>query len=187
MTLRTRGLNLGGLRGFVKERFHDAGWKQILARLPAEDVAEVWDTLILPTGWYSYAIQARFLDAFDELFISGDPQLGTELGRRAARVDIRFHHSQTMSFNDPLRILEQCARLWEQYYSEGRMEVEDRGDRRVKVVLVNPGVHRLICGQTVPAWGAEAITLAGAKDARAEQVVCIHQGFSRCEYVVEWG
>lgn len=186
MTLRTRGLNLTGLRTFVKERFQEVGWSQLIARLPGEDVLQVWETLILPTGWYDYAVQGRFLDAFEELFRPGEAHLGREIGKRAAEFDIRFFHSQTMAFNDPIRVLEQCARLWEEHYSEGRMDVEDRGNQSIKLVLENPGLHKIICAEVVPGWGTEAITLAGAKDARVEHVLCVHQGFSRCEYVIEW-
>jgi hypothetical protein len=184
--LRTRGLNLGAARAYVKERFHQAGWNRMLALLPRRDIEEVWDALILPTGWYDYPIHHAFLENLDREFRAAEPNLGRELGARAAQQDIKFYHSQTMAFVDPARILEQSTRLWSEHYSEGRIEVDDRGDRSMKLVLTNPGVHRMVCTETVPGWGLQAIRLAGARDARVEHVVCVHHGFSRCEYVVEW-
>ncbi len=186
MALRTRGMNLGAARAFVKERFEADGWDRLMARLPAKDVGEVWEALILPTGWYDYPIHERFLDALDAEFRAEEPNLGRELGARAAQQDIRFYHSLTISFVNPARVLDQCARLWEEHYSEGRLEVEERGRDSVKIVLVNPGVHWMVCGETVPGWGERAIVLAGAKSARAEHVLCVRKGFSHCEYVVDW-
>jgi hypothetical protein len=186
MALRTRGMNLGAARAYVKERFKDVGWNRLVARLPERDVAEVWDTLILPTGWYDYALHGRFLDALDAEFRALEPDLGRELGRRAAQSDIRFYHSQTIAFVSPARVLDQCARLWAEHYSEGRLEVEERGHDSFKIVLVNPGVHWMVCSETVPGWGERAIVLAGARSARAEHVLCVRKGFSHCEYVVDW-
>jgi len=186
MALRTRGLNLGAARAYVKERFHEAGWNRMLARLPPKDVEEVWETLILPTGWYDYAIHHAFLDALDDEFRGDEPNLGRELGQRAAHQDIKFYHSLTIAFVDPARVLEQATRLWSEHYSEGRIEVGERGTRSMKMVLTNPGVHRMVCSETVPGWGTHAISLAGAKEPRAEQVFCVHHGFSHCEYLVEW-
>jgi hypothetical protein len=184
--LRTRGMNLNGTRAFVKERFQEAGWNRVLARLPRRDVEEVWEGLILPTGWYDYPIHDAFLQVIDDEFRKDVPNLGRELGQRAAQHDIKFHHSLTIAFVDPARVLEQCARLWEEHYSEGRLEVVDRGTRGVKVALTNPGVHPMVCSETVPGWGEWAIGLAGAKNPRAQHFLCVRQGFSRCEYVVEW-
>lgn len=186
MALRTRGLNLGAARAYVKERFHEAGWRRMLARLPRKDIDEVWDTLILPSGWYDYAIHNAFLDALEDEFRGVEPNLGRELGQRAAQQDIKFYHSQTMSFTDPSRILDQAARLWSEHYSEGRLEVAERGKQSVKLVLTNPGVHPIVCSETVPGWGVCAIGLAGAGAPRANHVLCVRQGFSHCEYVVEW-
>ena len=186
MALRTRGLNLGAARAYVKERFHEDGWKRMLARLPRKDIDEVWDSLILPTGWYDYAIHQAFLQALDDEFRAEEPNLGRELGRRSAQQDIKFYHSITMAFIDPARVLEQATRLWSEHYSEGRIEVGERGRNSMKMVLDNPGVHRIVCSESVPGWGAYAIGLAGAKEPRAEQVFCVHHGFARCEYLVEW-
>jgi hypothetical protein len=179
-------MNLGAARAYVKERFKDAGWSKVIARLPARDVEEVWAALILPTGWYDYPLHERFLDALDDEFRAVEPRLGRELGSRAAQQDIKFYHSQTIGFVSPARVLDQCSRLWEAHYSEGRLEVEERGQNCVKIDLANPGVHPMVCGEVVPAWGEQAIALAGAQRPRAEHVLCVRKGFSHCEYVVEW-
>lgn len=185
--LRTRGMNLGQSRAYIKERFKEVGWAKVVARLPEKDVAEVWETLILPTGWYDYAIHERFLDAIEAELRPLEPNLGREMGQRGAQSDIRFYHSQTMSFSDPARVLEQCAQLWSEHYSDGQLEIEDRGHRSYKFALRNPGVHWMVCSEVVPGWGEQAIILAGAKRAHVEHVLCVRKGFKQCEYVVDYG
>jgi hypothetical protein len=186
MTLRTRGMNLSTSRAFVKERFGQDGWERVAARLPPDDREKVWETLILPTGWYDYPIHHRFLDAMELELRAEAPNLGREMGMRAAQSDIKFYHSQTIAFVNPVRVLEQCARLWEEHYNEGRMEVEDRGNNAVKIVLINPGIHKMACAESIPGWGEQAIVLAGAQRAHVEHTVCVADGFSQCEYVVDW-
>ena len=106
---------------------------------------------------------------------------------RAAQSDIKFHHSQTIAFVSPVRVLEQCARLWEEHYSEGRLEIDDRGNNAVKISLTQPGLHPMTCTETVPGWSEQSqVLLAGAKSAYVGACGGALNGFSHCEYVVDW-
>jgi hypothetical protein len=66
------------------------------------------------------------------------------------------------------------------------MHVADEGHRSVKIRLDNPGVDRIVCAEIVVGWGVQAVEETRSKVLRAEQVHCVHDGFSRCEYLITW-
>ncbi|HZS37203.1 MAG TPA: hypothetical protein VFF06_10265 [Polyangia bacterium] len=185
MALQVRGMALATTRAYAKEAFEKSGWEGLIAELPAAD-AKVWETLILPTGWYPIELFHNFLRALDRRNRARVPDLGHQLGRRIARGNIKFFLSLVVPLLSPLTVLSQASPLWKEYFSAGAMHVVDEGHHAVKITLDNPGVDRIVCGEIVVGWGVQAVEETRAKVVRAEQVHCVHEGFSRCEYVVTW-
>ena len=85
-------MNLSTSRAFVKERFASSGWERIVARLPQEDLDTVWETLILPTGWYTTTRSIRAFSTAMEIEGSAQPSQGSVTSWGCAR------RSRTSSF-----------------------------------------------------------------------------------------
>ncbi len=176
---------LATARAYAKEAFEQTGWEALLTELPAAE-RKVWESLILPTGWYSVDLLHNFLRALDRRYRARVPDLGHQLGRRIARGNIKFFLSLVVPLLSPATVLSQASPLWKEYYSAGAMHVADEGHKSIKIRLDNPGVDRMVCAEIVVGWGVEAVEQTRSKVVRAEQVHCVHDGFARCEYVLTW-
>jgi hypothetical protein len=184
--LKVRGMALAASRAYAKERFNPAGWQRLCTVLPPQHVIEVWNALILPTGWYAGEIFDAFLDGLDATYRADEPRLGFQIGQRIAKGDIKFYHSLVMPFLDPGTVLSQSARLWHEYFDGGAMAVIDREAGGLRVTLDNPGVHAIVCREIIPGWGAMAITQTGAKVTRIEHDACVRDGAAACTYAIAW-
>jgi len=179
-----RGMLLTTARALVKERFGAAGWSKLCASLPKEDVSAVWEGLILPTGWYDAEVMWRFLAAAERAF---GPDVGEAIGRRTAEGNLKTYLDALRDVHDPGVLLGQAGRLWQEYNSEGSMEVVERATKGLRIVThAPPGVPRIFCAGLIVGWGSAAIEAAGGKVKRVEHATCVHDGFSNCEYIVEW-
>jgi hypothetical protein len=182
--VRVRGIGLSASRAYVKERFGAAGWTELLAALPDERVAAVWDALILPAGWYAMPLFDAFLDALESVF-GETTAAGEELGRRIARAEI--HHRIFIDpGNDLLHVLDDSPRLWSAYFSDGAFCVLGAGGDTIELALHNPGLHRLVCREVVVGWGNEILEAAGATVVENEHYRCVLDGDSTCRYRVRW-
>lgn len=184
--LKVRGMALAASRAYVKERFREAQWAGFVRQLPPEHVAEVWEALILPTGWYDVAVLNSFLAEAEARFRKEEPRFGAQLGQRMGRGDIKFYHALVMPFLSPARVLAQVARLWQQYWNAGAMAVIERNDTSVRIRLDNPGVPQILCAEIIPGWGVAAIEATGSRVVRVEQVACVLAGAPSCEFIAEW-
>src|SRR5207245_2638530 len=52
---------------FVEERFGEAGLKDLLRALPAED-RRLYDSILLPSSWYPFGVFIRAVETADRLF-----------------------------------------------------------------------------------------------------------------------
>lgn len=181
--VRCRGIGLSASRAYVKERFGAAGWDELLATLPDERIAAIWDALILPNGWYELSLLDDFLDALERCF-GETAAVGLELGRRIARAEIR--HRIFIGSRDLGRVLDDSPRLWSAYFSEGAICVMKSGLETMELVLHNPGVHRLVCSEVVVGWGTEILAAAGAAVVENEHYRCVRDGSSSCGYRLRW-
>jgi hypothetical protein len=186
MGLKVRGMALLACRAYVKERFGEAGWTRLMAQLPPDHQREVWNTLVLSTGWYEVRVFDVFLDAAQQVFGAEDPRMGRGMGDRIARADLKFYHSLVMPLLSPARVLGAVSRIWPTYWSQGGMSVVDRADKSLRIVLDNPGVPPLLCGAIAPGWGATAIELTRTRCIRVDEVQCVRKGAATCEYIAEW-
>jgi hypothetical protein len=182
--VRCRGIALSAARAYVKERFGAAGWKELLAALPDEKVAAIWDALLLPAGWYAMPLFDSFLAALQQCF-GETAAVGDELGRRVARAEIH-HRIFIAGQTDLARVIEDAPRLWSHYFSDGAMVVMKSGKKGIDLVLHNPGVNRMVCSQLVVGWGSEILECAGLTLVENIHHRCTHDGASTCAYRVRW-
>jgi hypothetical protein len=182
--VRCRGIGLSASRAYVKERFGAAGWKELLEALPDERSVAIWDALILPNGWYMASIYDEFLDAVDRCF-GETAAVGEELGRRIGRAEVHYRIFLG-GITDLTRVLDDSPRLWGAYFSEGAMCVMRREPQSIELVLHNPGLHRLICGQIVVGWGSEVLEAAGVEIVENVHHRCALDGHSSCGYRIRW-
>jgi hypothetical protein len=182
--VRCRGIGLSASRAYVKERFGAVGWQELLAALPDERSVAIWDSLILPSGWYAIAVYSEFLDAVQRCF-GETTAVGEELGRRIARAEVHYRIFLG-GVSDLTRVLDDAPRLWGAYFSEGAMCVMRRAPQAIELVLHNPGLPRVICSEIVVGWGSEVLETAGATVLENVHHRCALDGSSSCAYRIRW-
>jgi hypothetical protein len=174
---------MAAARAFVKEHFGPHGWRQLLARFD-ERSAVFWDGLIIPDLWYPAAL---FDDFLDQLLRSFDGEmLGEHNGRRIASAEIRNRIFLPTPLINPARAIEDGARLWQSYVNAGRMRVVDRQPDGLTLVLDNPGVHPLLCGDIVIGWGSETIRRTSATVRSNTHRCGWLTGDDHCSYQISW-
>jgi hypothetical protein len=180
---RTKGLTIGHVERFSKQRFGERGWLDTLSKLSPSDqqlLAEV-----VAVGWYDLELYARLIRALDERHGRGDLALLDELGRFEAEQDYRGIFRLFFRMASPAYMVEKTADYWRRFHDAGQWAVERRGPTAVWGALSGWGVDSALCRELV-AYVKRAIELVGGRDVVLEHPRCRARGSNRCEYLMSW-
>lgn len=180
---RTKGVSLANARAWVEERFGRDAYERVLARLGAEDAAEVRGSVAV--GWYDLALVSRLLRAIDDELGKGDLALLGELGRWEADRDFTVIHRIVLRVASPSIILQKMPDMWKRYYDHGEWEVV-RDGHEVTGRLRGWGSDCPGLRAEVTAWMHRAMELVGARDVRIEQTRSVARGDALDEWRATW-
>ncbi len=169
---------------FVKERFGDAGWEQVLAALPEGDRRQ----LLTPTnvGWYEFELGDRLDKAIVTVLGKGDTEIFREMGRASARENLGGVHSSFMQQRDPLKFMAKAPVIYRFYYATGERAWEPTGPTSGVLVTTGSDTYSTADCATVMGWYEEALKMLGASGVAIVEEACCAHGAEACRYRVSW-
>jgi len=179
----SKGVGFFSVIAFVRERFGDDGWQQVLSTLPDADQSEFAG--MIPMGWYSLDMYSRLLRQLVVVHGQTSGRLLEECGAFSAEQDLTTLYKAFLRFADPGLTLDQSVKLWRRFHDTGVWRVE-RDDKRAVGTLTEWGCSdehlcRELCG-----YLATLIGMSRGKDAAVQHRDCRARGASACVFAASW-
>ena len=169
---------------FVKERWGEQAWTQLVAGLDESHQARIAER-ILPHDWIEFSLFTDFIEAVDRTFGEGDLALCRELATYAADANLPTLYRIFYKLTSPSFILRKAAQLWDVHYSSGKLVVEKMPDGALMRIEGFDTPHRTHC-LSVMGWAHRSIELSGGKSVETEEVSCRANGDASCEMRARW-
>lgn len=179
-----KGAILKSRLAFVKERFGEAGVREVRAALPAEDQRML--NSILTVRWYPFEVGKRLDDAIVNVCGHGDPAFFKQLGAASADKNLTTLHKSFVTPGDPHAFLSRARTIYALYYEVGRREYERTGDRSGILTTYDADTFSVHDCQTVIGWYERALEMCGAKGVQIVEEECRATGGATCRYRVSW-
>ena len=183
---RTRALNPLAALAYVREHGGEGAIKQVLARLPEQDLQLLAGTKKLSSkAWVPFGLQGRLLAAIDEAMGRGDHAKLFEVGSFMAQRDIPRVFRPLLKLGNPGWILEVSTRMWRFYHSSGRWEIQRTPVTVLATLHDHPAAHEAFCA-TFVGWLTNAVQMSGGYDVMVDHPVCHARGAPNCVFTVRW-
>jgi hypothetical protein len=167
------------------------------ARASAEEKRRVLDRLapgfreriakgLMPSEWYAFEDFIALIRAMDQVLGRGDPGFVPELARYAAERSLTTIYKVFYKIGSPEFIVTRAVRVWNQYYSSGRLQVWTLGPKRVKMVLEDFETPAREHCLSVRGWIERTLEMSGGQNVKVDEVQCRAQGRPVCEFLATW-
>jgi uncharacterized protein (TIGR02265 family) len=160
--------------------------QQVLQRLSAAD-RKVLEGIVLPIGWYSLELNARFDAAIADVLSPSDRKRAyVDMGRASAEENLTGPHHVFIRKGDPHFLLSHSPEIYRLYYAVGSRSYEKTGARTAVLRTVGAeGVTAEDC-LTIVGWYQRAIELSGGRNVRVTHPKCLARQAPFCEYHCDW-
>ena len=179
-----RGFAIRGLFRYAK--MHGVASSAIVAKLPA-DIKPVFETQILHSELYPYRAFADVLRVIDRTLGTGDGKLARDVGREAAKEDIKGVFQVAALLASPEKAVRRSPSYWTRYCDTGTLVEEEVRPGYFRMSLGGfPDIDRLHC-LLIEGWnegGLDAIWRT--KNVKVWQKECVHTGGTRCVFEGSW-
>lgn len=170
---------------YVREHFGEEGYRTLLERLSAADVALI-RARILPHEWVSFELFVNTNVTIDRVFGKGDLQMCFEMGRYSAETNLPTLYRLFYRLGTPMFIFRKAAQIWNVHYDTGSIRPVADGSGGIRIFMDNVArPHRAHC-LSVLGWAAKSIELSGGKVTEAQERACRTQGATSCELVLHY-
>lgn len=180
---RVKGTKLKSKLAFVEERFGSEVLQEVLAALPEGDRESL--RRLLDLGWYPIGIFDRLLAAIVQVPGEGDLEILDRMGRETAEYQAEHAYRVYFRGRDPRALLEAMVPMHSQINKPARMELVERGERSLSLVVSEPPTTLLTC-RLARSFYQRAMELAGGEMARVTESACMARGQDHCRFDMEW-
>lgn len=180
---RVKGTKIKSKLVFIEETYGADIRDAVLGQLPAEDQQRL--RRLLDLGWYPIGIYERLLDAIVRVAGDGDPEILERMGQETAEYQARHAYSVYFRSGDPRAMLEAMVPMHSQLNQPGEMEIVDRGERSLSLVVTDPPTTLLTC-RLARAFYQRAMELVGGESAKVVETKCQARGDGQCRFEFEW-
>lgn len=180
---RVKGTKLKSKLAFVEEAFGGGVLQEVLSALPEEDQQSL--RRLLDLGWYPIGIFDRLLAAIVQVAGRGDLDVLDRMGRESANYQAENAYRVYFRGRDPRALLEAMVPMHSQINKPARMELVERGERSLSLVVYGPPTTLLTC-RLARSFYQRAMELAGGESARVTESACMARGQDHCRFDMEW-
>ncbi len=183
--MQVRGSVLRARKLFAEEHFGSGAWDKVLESLPETD-RTVLRGILLPAGWFPYAISERLDKAIVDVLGKGDLSVFEDIGRKSAAENLSGIHKSFLRPGDPQAFLAQTKTIYKFYYNTGSREYVPKGPNSGVLTTTEAETFSVADCLTVIGWHKEALEMCGAKNVSITETKCRARGGAVCEYSVGW-
>jgi hypothetical protein len=180
-----KGVNLLHLREFVRSRFGEEAWEQIVADLkPAS--RDLFSRRILASTWCPYAAYVEAAKIVVERHLGGDIQRAREIGAFDLEASLNTVYRTLYKLGTPTFIIRMSALLWRSYFNVGRMVIETSG-RGYAVARIEEFIPPdEICCWDIFGSIVRGLELSGASTVSSTHTHCPLKGDRFMRYEARW-
>ncbi len=182
--MKVKGNILKARIGFVKDKFGDSGWQQVLATLSPSDRAQL--NAAMNVAWYDFGLSDRLDKAIVSALGGGDTRLFEEMGRASARENLTGVHAGFLQPRDPQKFMSRAGAVYAFYYDKGSRTWEPTGPHSGTMTTHDAETFSTADCATVVGWYKEGLSMIGARDVRIVEDKCRARGDAVCRYKVSW-
>ena len=170
---------------FIKKKYGDAVFDQIVARLSPED-QKVMKGAVLLDHWYPSAILERYRQAIVAHFKEEGMAVMEEMGRNSADFALTTIYRVFLSITSPMFIIKKAGNLWPRYFDTGRVEVIENGKNDVTIRIRDwEDASTTLC-PLMRGYFAKTMELSGGRLVQVREQACRAKRDPYCEYRVAW-
>ncbi len=184
--MKVKGNIIKSRIAFVKERFGQPAWEQVLAALPEEDRRRL-ATPAMSVAWYEFELGDRLDKAIVTVLGKGDTKVFEEMGRASARENLTGVHSSFLEPRDPQKFMAKAPLIYRFYYDTGQRVWQPTGPTSGTLTTSGSETFSTADCATVVGWYQEALKMLGARNVSVVEETCCARGADACRYRVSWG
>jgi hypothetical protein len=180
-----KGVNLVHLREFVRSRFGEEAWEQVVADLKPAARA-IFSKRILLSSWSPYAVYVEAMKIVVERFLDGDIRKASEIGAYDLEASLNTIYRALYKMGSPSFILRTSAFLWRSYFNVGRMVVAEsgRGFAVARIEEFTPPDE--VCCWDILGSVVRGLELSGATSVSPVHRLCPLKGDPFMQYEARW-
>jgi hypothetical protein len=183
--MKVKGSALRSTLNFVREHFPPDQVEKMLQRIPP-DHRKLLERPILVSDWHEAAILVGLMKAAAAASGEEGRALWHRMGRQSADDGLNTVYKVFFRLGAPSYILKRGFQLWNNYYSDGVMVVENISDRGADVKLTkNAFPDECMCVR-ITGWMERSIELSGGKGVAIRHKTCVHRGDPECAWRGDW-
>lgn len=183
--MEIKGTAVKSILDFVQKKYPDRvpDWFNALSE-PAKNTI----SSVVTSGWYP--IQDGAIEPTKKigtLFYNNDSKMAAiECGRYSAEVALHGVYKLYVKFSSPGHIIERASRILPAYYRPATMEVIDRTQKSVKLIMSDIEEPSDIIEYRILGWIEKALEISGCKDIHVSIPDSMTKGNTETVFLCAW-
>ena len=183
--MKVKGSALRSTLNFIREHHPPEQVEKMLQHLKPEH-KKLLERPILVSDWHEAVILVDLMKAVPTVTGEDGRSLWHRIGRQSADDGLNTVYKVFFRLGSPSYILKRGLQLWNNYYSDGVMVVENITDQGADVRLTkNAFPDECMCIR-ITGWMERSIELSGGKGVRIAHKTCVHRGDAECTWRGDW-
>lgn len=180
-----KGVSLLHFHDFVRSRFGDDAWGEVLYRLKP-GAREIFTRPVLASGWYPYTTYVEAVKIVVECFLGGDIQRAREIGAYNLESSLNTIYRALYKVGSPAFLMRMSATLWRSYFNVGRMVVEKAGRGFAIARIENFVPPAEVCCWHIIGSMVRSLEFSGASSVKPVHTDCPLKGDLFMRYEARW-
>lgn len=183
--MKVKGAALRSTLHYIREHYPPEQVEAILGRLDAEH-RKLLDRPILVSAWYEAEVLYTLMKAVAATSGEEPRALWHRMGRQSCDDGLNTVYKIFYRLGSPAYILKRGFQLWNHYFSDGLMVIEDSTATSARSRLTkNFFPDESMCVR-ITGWMERSLELSGAEAIRITHSTCVHRGDKECAWQGEW-
>lgn len=185
-TMQVKGTSLLATEKFVRQQFGSDGYERFLQALPPAS-RDLYTSTVLSPKWYPITEAFyRPMETVCGMFYGGKTQGAREMGRFSAMEGLRGVYKVFVRIASVDFVLKKTANIFATYYQPGKMEVAERGDRRIVLRMTGVVQPHVLLEERICGYLEGALEVCGEKDCKVMVAQSMTGGNDCTDFVVRY-
>jgi hypothetical protein len=185
-TMQVKGTSLIATEKFIRHQFGSEGYERFLQSLPQGSKA-LFSSTVLSPNWYP--IEDAFyrpMQAVCDLFYGGKASGARDMGHFSALDALKGVYKVFARIASVDFVLKKTANIFATYYQPGKMEVAERGDRRIILRMTGIDLPHLLLEERICGYLEGALEVCGEREGRVMVAKSMASGDDCTDFVVRY-
>lgn len=164
-----RGPNFVYAKEFIKQKYGDPIWKDILSQLPAQ-AGDVWNAPHLLTEEYPFSAFLAMISALSQVVGGLTTEQTIQLYEYIADRSLNTVYKVFFRFAHPAFVLKNYPKLWKRFFAVGAVEVPSAHTGYAMLTFKLPEIFLDWLPPACYGYSKKAVEMAGGRDLSIQEV-----------------